>query len=174
MRSLDWCKYVHWPLLFIQSVLEQMAVWKERKLPITKQFPPVCLLTLVHTSSDWLCTFIYESNGSLNKPHFIHFYLWNNCQLYSQLHTIALVVCIVFKTILVQHAGVCIRGWTAWRFYSCVRVRTYCCSFRVLVQVSGLAATSRTGKYITGNCLVTVHRSKQLYSYTASYQSRAE
>ena len=25
-RSLDWRKYVHWPLLFLQSVLEQMAV----------------------------------------------------------------------------------------------------------------------------------------------------
>ena len=31
----------------MQSVLEQMAVCKERKLSITKQFPPVCLLTLV-------------------------------------------------------------------------------------------------------------------------------
>ena len=47
MRLLDWCKYVHWPQLFIQSVLQQMAVCKERKLPVTKQFPPVCLLNLV-------------------------------------------------------------------------------------------------------------------------------
>ena len=47
MKSLDWCKYEHWPLLFMQSVLEQMAVCKERKLTITKQFPPVCLLILV-------------------------------------------------------------------------------------------------------------------------------
>ena len=48
MRFLDWCKYVHWPLLFIQSVLQLMAVCKERKLPVTKQFPPVCLLNLVN------------------------------------------------------------------------------------------------------------------------------
>ena len=50
MKSLDWCKCVHWPLLFIQSVLEQVVVCKERKLPVTKQFPPVCLLILHYYS----------------------------------------------------------------------------------------------------------------------------
>ena len=63
----------------MQSVLEQMAACKERKLLITKQIPPVCLLILV-------CLNLKDGIRRMSTAEIVRKYLLNNltCATYVQ------------------------------------------------------------------------------------------